>query len=131
MNTTLAIVLVGPLGLAGIALAIALAAWVEALVLLVVLRSRIDGLAVGGLARVGVQALVGSVVASTLAFGAITVLGEVIGPNPTAAWLVVEILVTSALFGLAYATVSVVLRIPELASIVGVMADLIRRAPRS
>lgn len=131
MNTTLAIVLVGPLGLAGIALAIALAAWMEALVLLVVLRSRIEGLAVGGLARVGVQALVGSVVASTLAFGAITVLGEVIGPNPTAAWLVVEILVTSALFGLAYATVSVVLRIPELASIVGVMADLIRRAPRS
>jgi putative peptidoglycan lipid II flippase len=131
MNTTLAVVLVGPMGLAGIALAIALAAWMEALVLLVVLRRRIEGLAVGVLARVGVQALVGSAIASALAFGTVTVLGGLFGPDPTAAWLVVEILVTSALFGLAYATVSVVLRIPELASIVGVMVDLFRRAPRS
>jgi hypothetical protein len=34
-------------------------------------------------------------------------------------------------FGLAYATVSVVLRIPELTSIVEVMVDLIRRPLRS
>jgi putative peptidoglycan lipid II flippase len=131
MNTTLAVVLVGPLGLAGIALAIALAAWMEALVLLIVLRGRIEGLAVGVLARVGIQALAGSAIASALAFGTVTVLGGLVGPDPTAAWLVVEILVTSTLFGLAYATVSVVLRIPELASIVGVMVDLFRRAPRS
>jgi putative peptidoglycan lipid II flippase len=49
-NTTLAIVLVGPLGLGGIALAIALAAWLEAVVLLAILRLRIDG---GSAARRG------------------------------------------------------------------------------
>ncbi len=39
VNTTLAVLLVGPLGLGGIALAIAIAAWLEAIVLLAVLRA--------------------------------------------------------------------------------------------
>jgi len=37
----------------------------------------------------------------------------------------------TALFAIAYAAVAVVLRIPELASIVEVMADLTRRLRRS
>ena len=41
INTTLAVILVGPLGLPGIALAIAIAAWVEALALLVILYRRL------------------------------------------------------------------------------------------
>ena len=55
VNTTLAIVLVGPLGLRGIALAIAIAAWLEATaLLLVILRMRVAGLRLRGpVARCG------------------------------------------------------------------------------
>jgi putative peptidoglycan lipid II flippase len=130
-NTTLAVVLVGPLGLGGIALAIALAAWMEALVLLLVLRSRIAGLRLGDLGRVAIQAIVGTAVASALAFGAAALIGRAIEPDPSAVLLILDVVAVSAVFGLAYATVSVVLRIPELASIVEVMVDLIRPPLRS
>jgi putative peptidoglycan lipid II flippase len=131
INTTLAIVLVGPLGLAGIALAIAIAAWVEALALLVILRLRIETLRFGGLARVSLQAVVGTAIASVLAFGAETLLRGAVGPDPSALVLVVVAGLVTALFAIAYAAVALVLRIPELASIVEVMADLTRRVRRS
>ena len=63
INCTLAVVLVGPLGLPGIALAIAIAAWIEALVLLAILHRRLPHFELAGLGRVGVESVVGSVVA--------------------------------------------------------------------
>jgi hypothetical protein len=45
--------------------------------------------------------------------------------------LIVEVGIVSVVFGLVYAALSVALRIPELPSIVGVMADVIRRPIRS
>ncbi len=130
-NTTLAVVLVGPLGLGGIALAIAVAAWMEALVLLVILRTRVEGLLLGDFLRVAIQALVGTGVAGALAFGTEAVISTAIGADPSALLLVLDIGVVTAIFALAYATVSIVLRIPEMASIVEVMVDLIRRPLRS
>ena len=131
MNTTLAIALVGPLGLSGIALAIALAAWMEALVLLVVLRRRISGLRLGGVGRVALQAIIGTLIAGALAFGTAALIGRALEPDPSRLAVVADIAVVGAVFGLAYAAVSVVLRIPELPTIVGVMVDLIRRPLRS
>ena len=130
-NTTLAIALVGPLGLSGIALAIAIAAWLEAITLLVILRLRTLDVGLRDLARVATQAVVGTVVGSALAFGTAAVIGGVSGTDPSAIALVVAIAVTSAVFGVAYAGVAVVLRIPELASIVEVMVGLVRRPFRS
>jgi hypothetical protein len=103
----------------------------EALVLLLVLRSRIAGLRLGDLGRVAIQAIVGTAVASGLAFGAAALIGRAIEPDPSAVLLILDVVAVSAVFGLAYATVSVVLRIPELASIVEVMVDLIRPPLRS
>ena len=45
--------------------------------------------------------------------------------------LLVEAAIVSVAFGVVYAAVSLALRIPELPSIVGVMADLLRRPVRS
>jgi putative peptidoglycan lipid II flippase len=126
-NTTLAIVLVGPLGLSGIALAIAAAAWMEATMLLLILRWRILDLGLVDLARVGVQSVAGTVVGSALAFGTAALVGQAIGPEPSAVALIIDVLMTSVVFGLAYAGVAVVLRIPELATIVEVMVGLVRR----
>ena len=68
INCTLAVVLVGPLGLPGIALAIAIAAWIEALVLLAILYRRLHHFELRGLGRVGVESVVGSVVAGVAAY---------------------------------------------------------------
>jgi putative peptidoglycan lipid II flippase len=131
INTTLAIALVGPLGLSGIALAIALAAWLEAVALLVILRVRLEELRLGGLARVAAQAAVGTMIASALAFGTAALIGRAIEPDPSALSVILEIAAATGIFGLAYAGVSIILRIPELATIVEVMVDLVRRPLRS
>ena len=67
VNCTLAVILVGPLGLPGIAVAIAIAAWLEALALLAILHDRLPHFELGGLGRVGVEAVAGSVVAGLAA----------------------------------------------------------------
>ena len=67
INCTLAVILVGPLGLPGIAVAIAIAAWLEALALLAILHDRLPHFELGGLGRVGVEAVAGSVVAGLAA----------------------------------------------------------------
>jgi putative peptidoglycan lipid II flippase len=130
-NTTLAVLLVGPMGLNGIALAIAIAAWLEALVLLLLLAGRLEGVDIAGLARVALQALAGTVVGAVLAFGTAALIGRAIEPDPSKLALILDCVAASAVFGVAYAAVSVVLRIPELPSIVEVMVDLVRRPLRS
>jgi hypothetical protein len=60
----------------------------------------------------------------------VAVLGAVanaLGSAPGRLLLLGEVAIVSVAFGLVYAAVSLALRIPELPSIVGVMADLIRR----
>ncbi|OGO57266.1 MAG: murein biosynthesis integral membrane protein MurJ [Chloroflexi bacterium RBG_16_69_14] len=131
INCTLAVLLVGPLGLPGIALAIAIAAWVEALVLLTILYRRLPHFALGGLGLVGVEAIFGSVVAGAAAYGVLGLVGDVLGADPGRLVLVVEVTVVGLAFAAVYAVLSVALRIPELPSIVGVMADVLRRPSRS
>jgi putative peptidoglycan lipid II flippase len=131
INCTLAIVLVGPLGLQGIALAIAIAAWIEALALLAILVRRLHHFALGGLVRVGLEALIGSVIAGAVAFAVLTAVDGALGTSPGRLVLVAEVTVVGIAFGLVYAGLSAALRIPELPSIVGVMADVLRRPNRT
>jgi putative peptidoglycan lipid II flippase len=131
INTTLAIALVGPMGLDGIALAIAVAAWIEAIALVVVLDRRISIFRPAVLGRVGIESLVGTAVAAFLGYGALLLTQVWLGADPSKVGLIVQIAVTSAVFGAAYLAVSLVLRIPELPSIVGVMVDVLRRPRRT
>jgi putative peptidoglycan lipid II flippase len=131
INTTLAAILVGPLGLPGIALAIAIAAWVEALGLLLILYRRLPHFELRGLGRVGVEAILGSAVAGAAAFLVERGVSGALGSEPGRLVLLGELVVVGLVFGLVYAAISVALRIPELPTIVGVMADVIRRPARS
>jgi putative peptidoglycan lipid II flippase len=127
INSSLAFAFVGPLGLPGLALAIAIAAWVEAVILVWLLKRRLEGLDVMALIRVGVEAALGTAVA--VAFG-VFVMGSietVIGRTPGRLALTAEGIAVAAVFALAYLAVSLALRIPELPTIVGVMVDLVRR----
>jgi peptidoglycan biosynthesis protein MviN/MurJ (putative lipid II flippase) len=122
---------VGPYGLQGIALAIAIAAWIEAVALLAILHHRLPHFEVRGLVRVGIEAVVGSALAGAVAFLASQWLGGALGNHPGRLVLVGEVILVSLVYGLVYAALSLVLRIPELPSIVGVMADVLRRPARS
>jgi putative peptidoglycan lipid II flippase len=127
VNVTLAVVLVGPLGLPGVALAIAIAAWLEAIALILVLARRVRGFTPSALLGVGLASVVGTVVASAAGIVVRGMLERTIGPDPGKLVLALEIALTSLVFGLIYAGVSLALRIPELPSIVGVMVDVLRR----
>jgi len=127
VNTTLAVLLVGPFGLSGIALAIAVAAWIETLLLLVVLRRRLPLLGLRGLGRVALEAIAGTLVAGGIAVGVATLTERLLGDPQSRLALIGECVVVSVAFGLTFAAVSLVLRIPELTSIVEVMVDVIRR----
>ncbi|MFL5680096.1 MAG: murein biosynthesis integral membrane protein MurJ [Chloroflexota bacterium] len=131
VNTTLAIVLVGPFGLPGIALAIAIAAWVEAIVLFALLERLLPDFGLGGLARVAIESLAGTGIGTVAALATRSTLEQMVGVSPGRLAFVGEGIVVAAVFGLAYVAISVALRIPELPSIVGVMTDLLRRgSPR-
>ena len=131
VNTTLAVVLVGPLGLGGIALAIAVAAWLEAIALIVILRARLEHLRLQGLGRVTIEAVAGSLVAGLIALGVMVLSEQLLGSSPSRVALIAESAVVTVAFGAAFAAVSLVLRIPELASIVEVMVDVFRRPFRT
>jgi putative peptidoglycan lipid II flippase len=131
VNSTLAVLLVGPLGLSGIALAIALAAWLEALVLLALLTRRLPTLGLGDLLRVGLEAALATVVAGALGLLALYTIDGYIGPDPGWLALVAQTIVVGVAFGVVYLALSLALRIPELPSIISVMTDLLRRRGRS
>jgi putative peptidoglycan lipid II flippase len=131
VNSTLAVLLVGPLGLSGIALAIALAAWLEAIVLLILLTRRLQTLGLGDVVRVGLEAALGTVVAGAVALLALYTIDGYIGPSPGWLGLVAQSVVVSVVFGVVYLVLSLALRIPELPSIISVMTDLLRRRGRS
>lgn len=131
INTTLAIILVKPLGLGGIALAIAIAAWLEALALIVVLRRRLPLFPLAGMGRVAIESVAGSLAAGAVAYVVLQATGDWLGPDASRLLLLVQVTVGGLGFGLVYAAISVALRIPELPTIVGVMADALRRPRRA
>jgi putative peptidoglycan lipid II flippase len=126
-----AVVLVGPYGVVGLAAAIAIGAWIETLLLAVLLRRRVPGLALGAVARVllvtSVIALAGAVVALLVQRTLVGVWGE----EPSQLVVLAQLMVTTAAGGLVVVAAAAALRMEELRTIVGVMADLLRRRGRS
>ena len=127
VNTTLSVALVGRFGLPGIGLAIAIGAWLEMAILLVLLRRRLPDLSLGPIFLVGIRSLVASVVAAAVAFalrGGLALVGDA---QPSTIELLVRVVLVGGVGLGVYAVLAAALRIPELPSIVGVMADLLRR----
>ncbi len=131
VNTLLGVGLVGPLGLPGLALAIAIAAWVEAGSLLLVLGRRVPTFERWGIVRVLAEtaaaalggALVGAAVASALA--------PMLAPGVAKVSILAGTVAATLAGGAVFLGAAVALRIPELPSIVELVTDLIRRRRRS
>jgi len=136
VNTTLATALVGPLRLPGVALAIAIAAWIEAGTLLLLLRRRVGRLGLAQVAWLAVRTLLATAVAAAVASIVRTAVGTTLAPNPAAGGLsgipgiIAVMVVVTAVFGAVFALAALALRIEELRSIVGIMVDALRRPRR-
>ncbi|MFL5770969.1 MAG: murein biosynthesis integral membrane protein MurJ [Chloroflexota bacterium] len=127
----LAVVLSGRLGLPGIGLAIAIGAWIEAAILIVALRSRVHELELRPVGVVGLRAFVATLFATAAAIalnGGLAIIGS---DEPGVVGLMVRISIVSGVGLATYAALAHALRIPELPSIVGVMADLLRHPRRA
>jgi peptidoglycan biosynthesis protein MviN/MurJ (putative lipid II flippase) len=132
-NIVLANLLVGPLGLNGLAASIAISAWLETLVLALLLRHRVPGYGAGVryvtwvLARTLVVALAGAAVA----WGVEQALLAAWGEDPGFLVLLVRASAATAAGGLVILGGSLALRIAELRTIVGIVVDLLRRRGRA
>jgi len=131
INVTAGAVAVGPFGLAGLAFAIAAGAWLEASILLIVLRRRHAALDIGALGRTFARSLAGALVAGALALAVLALLD---GPLPADAGklaLVGRAIVAGGVGAVGYLAMSLVLRVPELPALLGVVRDLVRRPRRA
>jgi putative peptidoglycan lipid II flippase len=131
INTTVGVLLVGPIGLPALGLAIAIAAWVEALVLLWILARREPDLDIRGIASVAARSLVASAIAAGVATLVLNLLPGPGAAQPGKVAELIQAVIASLAGGAAYLLASVALRIPELGSIVAIVGDLARRRNRS
>ncbi len=137
VNTTLAVILVGPYGLPGIALAIAIAAWLEAGALIVLLRRREGRLGLGAVAWVGARTALAAAVAGAIGAFVHGSVGPALAPDPATLGragipgLSAVIVLVSAAFGATFVVAALALRITELRSIVAIMVDASHRPGRS
>jgi putative peptidoglycan lipid II flippase len=127
INTSLGAALVGPIGLPALGLAIAVAAWAEAIVLLLILKRREAGLDLEGIAGVALRSLVGSAVAAGIALLVINATQQLLPGEHGKLVLLVEAGIATIAAGLAYLGVAIALRIPELPSMISIVTDLARR----
>ena len=125
-----AVVLVGPYGVVGLAAAIAIGAWVETMLLAVLLRRHVPGLALGSVARVLLVTSVIALAGAAVAFVVRQALVGLSGEDPSQLVVLAQLVVTTAAGALVVVAAAAALRMEELRTIVGVMADLMRRRGR-
>jgi len=131
VNTSLAFLLVGPLGLPGIGLAIAIAAWLEAGSLALLLVRRVDGLHYAAIWKTGVLTAIATVVATVIGIVVRDGVDGATGSLPATVGILVVMAVVTVAFGLGFLVVARALRIAELPAIVGLMVSALRRPGRA
>ncbi len=127
VNIVVGVLLVGPLGLAGLAIAIAVGAWLEVIMLVVMLERRMPGLRLGELWRDMGLTLLAAVPGALVAWGVEMALGGLsAAPGGTLVSLG-RLCVATAAGGAVGLGASLVLRIEEPRRIVGIVLSLARR----
>jgi putative peptidoglycan lipid II flippase len=127
VNTSLAIVFAGPLGLPGLGLAIAIAAWLETMVLFILLDRSLPELEIRPILSLGARALVVAIGGSLVAAGVEAGLSLALGAEPGRLGLFVRMTAVTIVWLLTSAAAAAALRIAELPAMIGLMLDLARR----
>jgi putative peptidoglycan lipid II flippase len=130
-NIVLGLLLIGPLGLAGLAAAIAVSAWLELSVLVVLLRRRVPGLGLGHVGIVMGRTLVAALAGGAVAFVVMEVLVGAWGTDPGLVRLLARLALVTATGAGVIVAVSLALRIEEPRRIFGIVVDLLRRRDRA
>jgi putative peptidoglycan lipid II flippase len=129
VNVVVSVATFGNLGLQGLALGIAIGAWVEAAVLTLLLHRRMEGVGLESLGGALAQFSLGAVLAGLAAAIVVQLAQGTVGSDPGK----VAILgLSAAAFGAAaavYLVYSRLLHIPELSSTVAILRDLLVRRP--
>jgi len=131
INIVVANALVGSMGLQGLAVAIAVAAWLETLTLVVLLERRVDGLSMRHVWVVMLKSAIVTGAGALVAYGVERVLQGAWGADPGFLLLLARTSLAVGAGGLVIVAGSRALRIEELGTIVGLVVDLIRRRGRA
>ncbi len=131
VNIVVASVLVGPLGLDGLAVAIATAAWLETLALVLLLQRRMPSLGLGQVGSVMLRTAIVAAAGGAVAWAVNGWLVTAWGVDPGIVRLLLRMAVATAAGGLVILGGSLALRIGEPRLIVAIVVDLVRRRGRS
>lgn len=131
VNIVVGVVLVGPFGLAGLAVAIAVGAWLEVIALFVVLERRMPGLQLGQLWRDMALTVAAAVPAAGVVLAIELVLGG-LGADPGGTLVSLGRLVVASAAGTAVGLgASLALGVEEPRRIIGIGASLLHRRGRA
>jgi putative peptidoglycan lipid II flippase len=130
IDIAFAVALVGPYGVVGLAAAIAIGAWVETAILAIILRHRVPGLGLGSVVRVGLVSTVLALLGAAAAYVVNNALVTAWGVDTSQLLVLVRLVAATAAAALVVVVGATALRMDELRTIVGVMADLLRRRGR-
>jgi putative peptidoglycan lipid II flippase len=130
IDIAFAVALVGPYGVVGLAAAIAIGAWVETAILAIILRHRVPGLGLGSVVRVGLVSTVLALLGAAAAYAVNNALVTAWGVDTSQLLVLVRLVAATAAAALVVVVGAAALRMDELRTIVGVMADLLRRRGR-
>jgi putative peptidoglycan lipid II flippase len=129
VNIAVAAATVDTLGLTGLALCIAVGAWVEITVLAVVFARRYPELETRPILLAFGRSLVASLAGAACALLVVAGIRAVVGADPGPVQLAAEIGVGGTVAALAYGGMMSLLRAPELPALIALGRDLLRRQP--
>ena len=130
INIVVGVALVGPFGLAGLAVAIAAGAWVETVILVVLLGRRVPGLGLGEVWLLMAKSIVAAVPGALVSWGVTYLLVNAWGANAGYLATFARLCLATAAGGGVMLGVSLALRIEEPRRILGIVLDLARRRGR-
>jgi putative peptidoglycan lipid II flippase len=125
INVAISLLTVERLGLAGLALGIAVGAWFEAATLTLLLARRHGSIAISPIVSGGVTSLVGAVVAA-LAAAAVLSLASSVGGTAVVLGLAIALTLASAAALGVYLAYSRIVRMPELPRTLGLLRSALR-----
>jgi putative peptidoglycan lipid II flippase len=131
VNIAVGVGLVGPFGLTGLAVAIAIGAWLETVILVVLLGRRLPGLGLGEVWILMAKSAVAAVPAALAAWGVTVVLMSLWGTNAGFIVTLVRLCLATAAGGGVMLGASLALRIEEPRRILGLVLDLTHHRGRA
>jgi putative peptidoglycan lipid II flippase len=129
LSVAISVALAPSLGVVGLALGIAIASWLEALILFGLLARRVPTLDVAGIARGGLLATACAAVTGAAVWLVLDAGRLALGSTPGKIGIVGELAVAGLATAVVYLGLAWLLRIPEVPTIVRLISSALRRDP--